>query len=469
MILSRKLVLSVSLFFTVFTPLFSTELPTNIFTDITYVNHFSITSLFRGVLGMVLVITIAWLFSLNRKAINWKTVFLGLSLQIVFAFGVLYVSFIQAIFNFVGHFFVSILDFTKEGSQFLFGSLMNTKGLGYIFALQILPTIVFFSALTSVLFYLGIVQRLVSIFAKIMSKFLGLSGAESLAVVGNVFLGMVEAPLMIKGYLERLNKSELFMVMTGGMATIAGGALAAYVGFLGGGDPVARLIIAKHLLAASVMAAPGAVVVAKILVPHTDDIVSNVEVARTSEGTNLLDAISNGTTQGLRLALNIGGMLLVFIAFMAMINSFLVNVIGDYLGLNQWVSNFSSLRYNEFNLQFILGTILSPFMWLLGVSIDDIWYVGQLVGEKIILNEFIGYSSLSTMIADGVLIHPKSVLMAVYMLCGFANFGSIGIQIGGIGSLAPSRKKWLAELGMRSLLAGTLASCLSATIVGMMM
>lgn len=468
MVSLRRFILSVFILFFISLPLSASTDHSHIFSNISAAPEISFVSLLRGIIGMLFLIFIAWLFSTNRKAINWRTVFVGLLIQVVLAVGVLYLPAVQWLFEFIGRFFVSILDFTKEGSVFLFGSLMDIKGVGYIFALQILPTIIFFSALTSVLFYLGIIQKLVLIFAKGFSKILSLSGAESLAVIGNIFLGMVETPLMVKAYLDRMTKSEIFMVMTGGMATIAGGALAAYVGFLGGDDPVAQLVIAKHLLAASVMAAPGAVVVAKILVPHTEAIVSDaVVVERSIVGANILDAISNGTIQGLKLALNIGGMLIVFIAFMAMINAFLVNIIGDYTGLNSWVSDFTTSRYNSFNLQFILGTLLSPFMWVIGVSADDIWYVGQVLGEKIILNEFIGYSSLAVMKAEGLLLHPKSIYMAIYMLCGFANFGSVGIQIGGIGALAPSQKKCLSEFGFLALVAGTITSCLSATIVGM--
>lgn len=438
-------------------------LSTPLVTDVSFVG------IAKGVVGMLTILVCAYVFSANRKAINWKTVGIGLLLQIVLALGVLFVPFVNLFFTTVGRMFVSILDFTSSGATFLFGDLVDTHKVGYIFALQILPTIIFFSALTSLLFYLGVIQKVVAFFAKIMVKLMGLSGAESLSVIGNIFLGMTEAPLMIKAYLDKMNRSEIFLVMTGGMATIAGGVLAAYVGFLGGDDPHLRLLMAKHLLTASVMAAPGAVVISKMLVPQTTNISQYINVSKSNVGKNVLDAIANGTTEGMKLAANIAVMLLVFIAFVAMLNAILSDIIGNYTGLNNWVADITLGRYESFNLQFILGTALSPFMWLFGVPQNDIAYVGQLLGEKIILNEFIGYTSLAEMRDSGLLQNPKSVFMAVYILCGFANIGSIGIQIGGIGALAPSRKVWLSELGVRALLAGTLASCLSATIVGMLL
>ena len=449
-------------------PLFAVPTHQNMLTA-PLVSDVTATGIVRGVLGIVTIFVIAWLFSTNRKAINWKTVGIGLFLQILLALGVLFVPFVNVLFTLIGRLFVSILDFTAEGARFLFGNLVDISKTGYVFAFQILPTIIFFSALTSLLFYLGIIQKVVSFLAKVMVKLMGLSGAESLSVAGNIFLGMTEAPLLIKAYLDRMNRSEIFLVMTGGMATIAGGVLAAYVGFLGGDDVQVRLLMAKHLLAASVMAAPGAVVLSKMLVPQTESVNQQVNVTKSDVGKNLLDAIANGTTEGLKLAANIAVMLLVFIAFVAMANAILSHVIGGYMGLNEWVVEITSGRYQSFNLQFIIGTLISPFMWLLGVPQGDIAYVGELLGEKIILNEFIGYASLADMRSSGVLENEKSLFMAVYILCGFANIGSIGIQIGGIGSLAPSRKVWLSQMGVRALLAGTLASCLSATIVGMLM
>jgi len=301
-----------------------------------------------------------------------------------------------------------------------------------------------------------------------MTKALRLSGAESLSVAGNIFLGQTEAPLMIKAYLEKMNRSEILLVMIGGMATLAGGVLAAYISFLGGSDPVQQLMFAKHLLAASVMAAPGAVVISKILVPQTEPIQSTIEITKEKVGSNVLDAISNGTTEGLKLAVNVGAMLLVFIAFIAMANFILIKI-GGWLNLNPLIESATSGQYNELSLQVLLGYILAPLMWLIGVETNDIIMLGQLLGEKLILTEFIGYVSLAELKETARLTNPKSIIMATYMLCGFANFASIGIQIGGIGSLAPGKRVLLSEFGMRALLGGTLASLLSATLIGIIL
>jgi len=428
----------------------------------------SLISVFRGLIGMLVIIIIAWLFSVDRKSINWRTVMIGLAIQLTLAFGVLYIPAIQWFFETVGKLFVKILDFTKVGSLFLLGDLLDTSKLGMIFAFQILPTIIFFSALTSVLFYLGIIQKIVYGLAWVMVKAMRLGGAESLSVAGNIFLGQTESPLMIKAYLPNMNKSEMFLVMVGGMATVAGGVLAAYVGFLGGDDPVQRVIFAKHLLTASVMAAPGAIVVAKIIVPQTEEVKMEAEVTKEKVGTNILDAMSNGTTEGLKLAVNVGAMLLVFFAFIAMINYILVKI-GAWTNLNDVILSMTNGSYKELNLQFILGYTLSPLMYAIGVSYKDMAIMGQLLGEKIISSEFVGYVSLAKFKTIGAFAETKSIFMATYMLCGFANFASIGIQIGGIGSLAPTKREFLSKYGMRALVAGSLASLLSATIVGMIL
>lgn len=431
---------------------------------------FTITTLLRGALGMAVLILISFLFSSNRKAINWKTVGIGLSLQILIAIGVLKVPFVQYIFEQVGSIFVSILDFTRAGSQFLFeGLVVDMDTFGYIFAFQVLPTIIFFSALTSVLYYLGVIQVVVKWMAWLLSKSLGISGAESLSVAGNIFLGQTEAPLLIKAYLEKMNKSEILLVMIGGMATVAGAVLAAYIGFLGGDDPELRLVFAKHLLAASVMAAPGAIVISKILYPQTEKVNTDVEVSSEKIGANILDAIANGTTEGLKLALNVGAMLLVFVAFIAMINGIL-GWVGDLTTFNNWIA--ANSPYTEFSLEAILGTIFAPLMWLIGVANEDIMLMGQLLGIKLAASEFVGYIQLADLknVASGVhFTYNKSVIMATYMLCGFANFASIGIQIGGIGSLAPGQRKVLSSFGMKAVLGGSLASLLSATIAGMIL
>lgn len=439
---------------------------------------FSVQSLWRGILGMIVLIIIAFLFSANRLAIQWKKVGIGLALQLLIAIGVLKVNFVKAIFEFVGSIFIEILEYTKAGSKFLFEGLvadMNT--FGYIFAFQVLPTIIFFSALTSLLFYLGIIQWVVKVLAKILTSFLGISGMESLSVAGNIFLGQTEAPLLIKAYLEKMNRSEILLVMIGGMATVAGAVLAAYIGFLGGGDKELELVFAKHLLAASVMAAPGAIVISKILYPQTEEVNTDVRVSQERIGTNLLDAIANGTTEGLRLAVNVGGMLLVFVAIIAMINGIL-GFVGGFDGIEYFGWTFTSLDtiianntvYQGFSLEFILGYMFAPLMWLIGVASEDMALMGQLLGIKLAASEFVGYIQLAELKSVTSAIHlnyNKSVIMATYMLCGFANFASIGIQIGGIGSLAPGQRKTLSEFGMKALIGGTIASLMSATIAGM--
>ncbi|WP_241483382.1 NupC/NupG family nucleoside CNT transporter [Kordia zhangzhouensis] len=427
----------------------------------------SFTSIWRGVLGMLSLIFIAFLFSKNRKAINWKTVGLGLAFQLIIAIAVLKVGFVKTIFESVGQVFINILDYTRAGSEFLFSGVMDVNSYGFIFAFQVLPTIIFFSALTSVLFYLGIIQKVVKGMALVLTKILGISGAESLSVAGNIFLGQTEAPLLIKAYLEKMTRSEILLVMIGGMATVAGAVLAAYIGFLGGDDPAMRLFYAKHLLAASVMAAPGAIVISKILYPQTEKIDNNVEVSQEKIGSNILDAISNGTTEGLKLAVNVGAMLLVFVAFIAMING-IFGWIGDVTSLNSWMAE--NTPYTRFSLEAVLGTIFAPLMWLIGVAMEDIMQMGQLLGVKLAASEFIGYIQLADLKNPeniGHLKFDKSIIMATYMLCGFANFASIGIQIGGIGSLAPGQRKTLSEFGMKALIGGTIASLISATIAGM--
>jgi CNT family concentrative nucleoside transporter len=428
---------------------------------------FSFTTLWRGVLGMVSLLLIAFLYSKDRKSINWKTVGIGLTVQLIIAFGVIKVPFVQKIFGFVGSIFTNILDFTAKGSQFLFGDLMNIESFGFIFVFQVLPTIIFFSALTSLLFYLGIIQIVVKGMAMFLTKILKISGAESLSVAGNIFLGQTEAPLMIKAYLDRMNRSEMLLVMVGGMATVAGGVLAAYIGFLGGDDPVLRLYYAKHLLAASVMAAPGAIVVSKMLYPQTEEVNTDVQVSQDKIGSNILDAIANGTTEGLKLAANVAAMLLVFVAIIAMLNGVL-GWFGDITSFNNWM--LENTPYEKFSLEAILGTIFAPLMWLIGVPKEDVMLMGQLLGIKLAASEFVGYIQLAELkdLTNGVhFTYKKSVIMATYMLCGFANFASIGIQIGGIGSLAPGQRKTLSEFGIRALVGGSIASLLSATIAGM--
>lgn len=429
---------------------------------------FDLITLLRGLLGMVVLIGIAFAFSTNRKAVSWKVVGIGIGIQLVLAILILQFPPVQIFFDFIGKIFVKVLDFSKAGTEFLFPGFLNVDTFGFVFAFQVLPTIIFFSALTSLLFYLGVIQKVVWALAWLMTKAMKLSGAESLSVAGNIFLGQTESPLMIKAYLDKMTNSEMLLVMTGGMATLAGGVLAAYISFLGGDDPVQRLIFAKHLLAASIMAAPGAVVVSKILVPQTEKINTDVEIPKEKIGSNVLDAISNGTSEGLKLAVNVAAMLLVFIAFIAMFN-FIVQKIGSWTNLNDTISQFTNGQYNSLSLQFILGYTFAPVMWLIGVAKEDITFLGRLLGEKLIMTEFIGYVSLAELKAAGAFASEKSIIMATYMLCGFANFASIGIQIGGIGSLAPNKRVLLSRYGLRALLGGTLASLISATIVGVIL
>jgi concentrative nucleoside transporter, CNT family len=429
---------------------------------------FSVVTLLRGLMGMVVLVLLGFLLSTNRRNIPWRTVFTGLAIQVLLAIGVLYVPIIRSGFEFFGHIFVKILDFTKAGSEFLLGDLMDENTYGFIFLFQVLPTIIFFSALTSLLFYWGIIQKFVYGLAWVFTRALKISGAEALSVAGNIFLGQTESPLLIKAYLEKMSKSEILLVMSGGMATMAGGVLAAYIALLGGNDPVLRLEFAKHLLAASVMAAPAAIIFSKMLVPPTEAINKQIEVSKEKIGSNVLDAITNGTTEGVKLAVNVAAMLLAFIAFIAMFN-FIVGKIGQWTTLNDLIVEGTNGRYDGLSLQFILGYTFAPLMWLIGVGTEDVVIVGRLLGEKLILTEFIGYISLAELKSSGIFTHPKSIIMATYILCGFANFSSIGIQIGGIGALAPGRRVLLSKYGVPALIAGTLASLMSATIIGMIM
>lgn len=434
---------------------------------------FSFLTIIRGLFGMFVLVMIAWLFSANRKKVDWLVIGKGLAIQLLLAIFILYIPFVAYFFEFVGKIFVKTLDFTKIGSEFLFGSLMDMSSVGMIFAFQILPTIIFFSALTSVLFYWGVIQVVVKGLAWVMVKAMKLSGAESLSVAGNIFLGQTESPLMIKAYLSKMNDSEMLLVMIGGMATVAGGVLAAYIGFLGGDDPVQRVLFAKHLLTASVMAAPGAVVISKILMPQTEKIQEQADVKMENIGSNFLDALSNGTIEGLKLAANVGAMLLVFFAFIAMIN-FLFTKVGSWIHVNDLIANATSGQFDKLSIEFILGYVFAPLMWVIGVCKEDMTLLGRLLGEKLIASEFVGYTSLAALkstgsAAFGSFTQYKSIIMATYMLCGFANFASIGIQIGGIGGLAPNKRGFLSKQGLRAVVGGTIASLLSATIIGMIL
>ena len=429
----------------------------------------SITSILRGIIGLSTIILIAYLLSNNKKRIDWKTIIIGLSSQLVIAVAVLRVEFVRMIFEKIGQGFLAIVTFTNQGSKILFGELADSSKYGEIFVFQVLPVIIFFSALTSVLYYYRIIQKVVSGLAWMLTKFLNISGQESLAVAGNIFLGQTEAPLLVKGYLDKMNKSEYFLLMTGGMATVAGSVLAAYIGFLGGDDPIQRIEVAKNLIIASVMAAPGAIVISKLMFPQTEEVTKNIKISTDVTGTNLLSAITNGTRDGIKMAVNVGAMLLVFLALIALVNGVFYQV-ADVFGLNSWIEQ--NTIYESFSLELILGYLFAPLMWLIGIAVEDITLMGQLLGVKLAASEFVAYIELASLKDVGNALHltyQKSVIMATIMLCGFANFASIGIQIGGIGILAPGKSKLLTELGFKAMIAGTLVSLLSATFVGMLL
>ena len=423
----------------------------------------------RGMLGIISLLLIAVLFSRNRKKIDWVLVAKGLLIQLIFAVGILKVPFVESIFENISSGFIKVISFTQAGTNFLFASFITGKIEAPLinFMVQVLPTIIFFSALTSLFYYLGILQRVVYFFAWLMKKFMKLSGSESLAAVGNIFLGQTEAPLLVRPYLDKMTKSEIFCLMSGGMATIAGGVLAAYIGFLGGSDPVQQLLFAKHLLAASVLSAPAAVIAAKIIIPETEEYDKEMKLNKDKVGSNALEALSNGTSDGLRLAVNVGAMLLVFTALIAMGNYISNDLIGNWTGINSWI--IANTSYTGFTMQFMVGYTFAPIAWLMGIAWEDAVLVGQLLGEKTILNEFYAYKTLGEMKGTGLFTHQKSIIMSTYILCGFANFASIGIQIGGIGALVPNRKALLSDLGLLALVAGTLASLFTAVIVGMML
>lgn len=425
----------------------------------------------RGAIGLVALVGIAWLFSRNRKQIDWRLVGIGVSLQVAFGLLITQVPFVAGAFNTVSSGFVTLLGFSSEGAKFLFSDLTTNK-FGFIFAFQVLPTVIFFSTVSAGLYYLGILQKIVYGIAWVMARSMRLSGAESLSAAGNIFLGQTEAPLLVKPFIGTMTRSELMCLMTGGMATIAGGVLAGYVAFLGGDDPAERVRYASYLLSASIMNAPAAIVFAKIIVPETqpEELNTHLTVNRENIGVNLIDALSNGAADGLKLALNIGGMLLAFIALIAMINFILRDLIGEWIPwgqgtLNTAIEAGTNGAFRGFSLEYLLGQAFQVLAWLIGVEWKDCLVVGSLLGQKTVINEFVAYLSLSELKAAGSLA-PKSVLIATYALCGFSNFSSIAIQIGGIGSMAPARQGDLSRMGMRALLAATLACMATATVAG---
>lgn len=430
------------------------------------IEGWSVISLLRGGIGLVVLIALSWLMSVNRRAIDWRVVGKAFAIQLVLALGVLYVPFVSTFFEIIGGAFVKVLDFTKAGSQFIFGPLVNMEKMGNIFAFQILPTLIFFSALTSLFYYLGIIQFVVKGVAWLLNRTLNISGAEGLTTAGNIFLGMSEAPLMTKRYLPTMNRSEIFLVLVSGMATISGGIMAAYVAMLSGGDPASRIYYAKHLLSASVLAAPAAVMMAKIVVPQTESVESVLDPSQEKRDTSVLSALSNGTVSGLKLSVMVAATLLVFIAMIALLNYLLSGLLGEVTGLNQWILTITDGK-QTLTFEYLLGLLFSPIVWLMGVNSADMGLVGGLLGKKIILNEFLSYADLSMLKEAGRFIEQKSIVMSTYLLCGFANIGSIGILIGAFEALAPNQKDLVARFGFRAMFAATLVSCFTATIIGM--
>ncbi|WP_142807270.1 NupC/NupG family nucleoside CNT transporter [Stenotrophomonas maltophilia] len=418
-----------------------------------------------GLFGLAVLIDITWLFSNNKRAVDWKLVATGITLQIAFAALVILVPGGRDVFDALGHGFVKVLSFVNEGSGFIFGSLMDTKNYGFIFAFQVLPTIIFFSALMGVMYHLNIMQAIVRVMAWAITKVMRVSGAETTSVCASVFIGQTEAPLTVRPYIAKMTQSELLTMMIGGMAHIAGGVLAAYVGMLGGGDPAQQAFYAKHLLAASIMAAPATLVVAKLLIPETGTPLTRgtvkMEVEKTSS--NIIDAAAAGAGDGLKLALNIGAMLLAFIALIALLNAPLT-WIGEVTGLAAQIGKPT-------NLSTIFGYLLAPIAWVIGTPWADATTVGSLIGQKVVINEFVAYTELSQIVngqVAGVSLSSEGRLIATYALCGFANFSSIAIQIGGIGGLAPERRHDLAKFGLRAVLGGTIATFMTATIAGVL-
>ena len=428
---------------------------------------FSIITIARGLLGLTSLIFISFLISNDRKKIQWKTVFISIFIQFIIGVLILKISLIQSIFEIISRFFVRIINYTASGSSFLFSTLVDQQKFAYIFAFQVLPVIIFFSALTSVLYHLGVIQKIVSFLAWILNKFLKITGAESLSLAGNIFLGQTESPILIKSYLEKMTKSQLFVVMVGGMSTVAGSVLAAYIGLLGGDDINEQLKFSNHLLTASVMAAPGAVAISKIIFPEeTESKLKEIKIETKNKNGNILLSITKGTIEGVKLAVNVGAMLLVFLAFIALLND-IMWLIGESLNFNTLISESTS--FDQFSIEFVLGYLFAPLMWLIGVTYQECAIMGQLLGVKIVSSEFVAFIQLADIknIDNSLyLLSKKSITMATFMLCGFANLTSIGIQIGGIGVLAPSQRKNLSELGFKAMIAGTIVSLISACIAG---
>ena len=428
----------------------------------------AILHILRGLLGIAVFTGIAVLLSENRRAINWRVVAIGLALQFAFAALVIHAPPVRWAIDGVGAFFAMLLSFSQEGTRFLFGSLMDEQKHGVVFALGVLPSIIFFSAFTSALYHLGILQKIVFGIAWLVTKTMRLSGPETLSASANVFLGQTEAPLLVKPYLAAMSRSEIFCIMVGGMATVAGGVMVAYIALLGGTDPAQQVAFATHLITKSVITVPAALMVAKILIPQTGEIDTSLRLGSDRPHCNLLDAICGGTTDGLKLAANIGAMLIVFTALVALANHILSQWIGAPLGLNAAVSSLSGGVFENFSLEFLFGILFAPVAWLMGVGEASILQSGALLGTRTALNEFVAFLDLAALKEAGKFTDPRDLMILTYALCGFANIVSIGIQIGGIGSIAPSQRQNLARLGWKALLAASIACFLTATISGIL-
>ena len=429
----------------------------------------------RAAAGLLFIVGLAYLFSADRKAVDWRLVVTGVLLQLIFGLIIAKVEVAQDVFGYVSQKFVRFLGFAQKGGEFLFGDLAkNSTGnptvkhnLGFLFVFQALPTVIFFSAVTASLYYLGVLQKIVYVFAWIMARTMRLSGSESLAVAANIFVGQTEAPLLVRPFIPTMTRSELHTMMVGGMAHISGSVLGAYVAFLGGGDPVQQAKFASYFLAASIMNAPAAIILAKLFIPQSEPekIDRELKVSQEQIGVNLVDAMARGASDGMRLAINIAAMLLAFIAIIYSINWVMVDFIGAHTGLNDFVVSSTGGTFKGFSLQYILGQGFRVFAFVMGVDWSETLSVGSLLGQKMVINEFVAYLDLANMKAAGVL-SEKSIRISTYALCGFANFSSIAIQIGGIGGMAPTRQGDISKLGFRAMIAASLATMMTATIAG---
>lgn len=428
----------------------------------------SVPDILRGLLGIAVFVGIAVLFSSDRKNIPWRVVVVGIVLQFVLAAMVIHVAPVRMAVEAVGLFFVKLLGFTGEGTRFLFGSLLDEKTHGVIFALGVLPSVVFFSAFSAALYYLGILQKIVRGMAWIFSKTMRLSGPETLSATANVFLGQTEAPLLVRPWLAGMTRSEILCVMVGGMATVAGAVMVAYISLLGGGDPQQQLVFATHLLTASVISVPAALMMSKILLPQTEEVDKSLHLAQERNGVNLLDAICHGTTEGVKLAVNVGAMLLVFTALVAFVNFILESGIGAPTGLNALVARWTHGTYDGLSLEFILGILFAPVAWLMGISGDAVLQSGEFLGLRTVLNEFVSFVRLGEMKSAGLYSDPRNLMILTYALTGFANFVSIGVQIGGIGAMAPSQRPTLAQLGWKALIGANLACFMTGAVAGIL-